>query len=58
MEIKFSYVRARRFIDFHTLIRNSYEKIKKSLAFAGIFLYNELVATNISYTNNTKSSYA
>ena len=32
-------------------------KIKKSLAFAGFFLYNELVITNISYTHNTKSSY-
>ena len=28
MEIKVSYVQARRFIDFHTLILNSYPKIK------------------------------
>ena len=28
MEIKASYVQARRFIDFHTLILNSYPKIK------------------------------
>ena len=28
MEIKVSYVQARRFIDFHTLILNSYIKYK------------------------------
>ena len=28
MEIKASYVQARRFIDFHTLILNSYELLK------------------------------
>ena len=28
MEIKVSYVQARRFIDFHTLILNSYELLK------------------------------
>ena len=30
MEIKVSYVQARRFIDFHTLILNSYDYIKKA----------------------------
>ena len=29
MEIKVSYVQARRFIDFHTLILNSYKKTIK-----------------------------
>ncbi len=38
MEIKVSYVQARRFIDFHTLILNSYfETVKNGgLAYEGI----------------------
>ena len=44
MEIKVSYVQARRFIDFHTLILNSYcdgkkriKKLKKVLRFFPYF---------------------
>ena len=40
MEIKVSYVQARRFIDFHTLILNSYTLFIIAL---GIYLwYNEI----------------
>ena len=46
MEIKVSYVQARRFIDFHTLILNSYcdgkkkiKKFEKSLAIFSLFYH-------------------
>ena len=40
MEIKVSYVQARRFIDFHTLILNSYIKIiRKTAARKGVAVF-------------------
>ena len=40
MEIKVSYVQARRFIDFHTLILNSYDYIKSEEIYDGKKSYN------------------
>ena len=37
MEIKASYVQARRFIDFHTLILNSYIEVKERTGYYELY---------------------